>query len=127
MEEKKQEKKPTKTTKPQKEEKSHVFAVIFTGGKQYEVRVGDVLNIEKITGEYKSNDKIVFDKVLLVDDGKDTTIGTPFIENAKVEAILEEEGKGKKIEVVKYKAKSRYLKRRGHRQPYFRVRISAIK
>ena len=103
------------------------FAVIATGGKQYQVRAGDVLKIEKIKGEFKKGDKITFDKVLLVDDGQDTTIGTPYISGAKVEAVFEEAGKNKKIEVVKYKAKSRYYKRRGHRQPYFKVKIQAIK
>ncbi len=114
-----------KTT--EKTTKKEEFAVILTGGKQYQVRVGDVLKIEKIKGDFKKGDKITFDKVLLVDDGKDTTIGTPHISGAKVEAVFEEAGKNKKVEVVKYKAKSRYLKRRGHRQPYFKVKISAIR
>jgi large subunit ribosomal protein L21 len=107
--------------------KKDEFAVILTGGKQYQVKVGDVLKVEKIKGDFKKGDKIVFDKVLLVDNGEDTTIGTPYIAGAKVEAAFEEEGKNKKIEVVKYKAKSRYLKRRGHRQPYFKVKIQSIK
>jgi len=112
----------TETDKSQQE-----FAVILTGGKQYQVQVGDILKIEKISGEYKKGDKITFDKVLLVDNGEDTTIGTPYIDGAKVEAVFEEEGKNKKIEVVKYRSKSRYYKRRGHRQPYFKVKIQAIK
>lgn len=116
----------TKSKKTAQSDKGE-FAVILTGGKQYQVKVGDVLKVEKIKGEFKKGDKIVFDKVLLVDNGADTTIGTPYINGAKVEAVFEEEGKGKKVEVVKYKAKSRYLKRRGHRQPYFKVKIQAIK
>ncbi len=112
-----------KETPTQKKE----FAVIETGGKQYQVKVGDTLRVEKLRGAYKRGDKITFDKVLLVDNGEDTTIGTPFIDGAKVEALLEEEGRAKKIEVIRYKAKSRYLKRKGHRQPYFRVKIQAIK
>lgn len=121
------EEKIKKTEKTEKTIKSDEFAVILTGGKQYQVKVGDVLKIEKMPGEFKTGDKITFDKVLLVDNGKDTTIGMPYIDGAKVEAIFEEEGKNKRIEVMKYKQKSRYLVRRGHRQPYFRVRISAIK
>ncbi len=101
--------------------------MILTGGKQYQVSVGDTLKIEKIKGDFKKGDKVVFDRVLLVDDGKDTTIGAPYIDGAKVEAVFEEAGKNKKIEVVKYKAKSRYYKRRGHRQPFFKVKIQAIK
>lgn len=103
------------------------FAVINTGGKQYKVSKGDVLKIEKIKGDFKVGDKIVFDKVMLVEDGKDTTIGTPYIAKASVEATLKEIGKNKTVEVVKYKQKSRYYKRNGHRQPYFKVEISAIK
>ncbi|MFZ2523272.1 MAG: 50S ribosomal protein L21 [Minisyncoccia bacterium] len=103
------------------------FAVINTGGKQYMVSKGDVVKIEKIKGDFKVGDKIVFDKVMLVDNGKDTTIGTPYIPKAAVEATLEEVGRNKTVEVIKYKQKSRYFKKNGHRQPYFKVKISAIK
>lgn len=103
------------------------FAVIFTGGKQYKVAVGDVLKIEKLDGEYTLGDKIVFDKVLLVDNGIDTTIGAPYIKSASVESLFQKAGKGKTVKVVKYKQKSRYIKRNGHRQPYIEVKISAIK
>ena len=103
------------------------FAVIQTGGKQYKVSVGDTVKIEKLVGEHKEGDKITFDKVLLVDNGRDTTIGTPFITGAKVEAELVEIGRAKKIIVVKYKPKSRYLIRQGHRQHFFKVKITALK
>lgn len=102
------------------------FAVIKTGGKQYKVFVGDTVNIEKMRGEFKEGDKITFDKVLLVDNGKDTTIGTPYINGAKVEAVLEKIGRAEKVTVIKYKQKSRYYKKNGHRQPFFKVKISAI-
>ncbi|MDD4988948.1 MAG: 50S ribosomal protein L21 [Candidatus Pacebacteria bacterium] len=102
------------------------FAVIQTGGKQYKVSVGDVLKIEKMPGEFKEGDTISFDKVLLVDNGKDTTIGTPYIDGAKVQAIFEKAGRAAKIDVVKYKAKSKYYKKRGHRQPFFEVKIKSI-
>lgn len=106
------------------------FAVIATGGKQYKVSEGATVSIEKIktTGvDYKKGDKISFDKVLLVDDGKDTTIGTPYIKGAKVDAEIVEIGRARKVMVVKYKQKSRYLKRNGHRQPFFKVKITSIK
>ncbi len=103
------------------------FAVIQTGGKQYKAEKGKVLSIEKIKGEYKKGDKVSFDKVLLVDDGKNTTIGTPYITGAKVDAEITEIGRGRKVMVVKYKQKSRYLRRNGHRQPFFRVKITSIK
>lgn len=107
--------------------KSTEFAVILTGGKQYKVAVGDVLKIEKLEGDFKVGDKIVFDKVLLVDNGTDTTIGSPYIDSAKVESLFQKAGRGKTVKVVKYKPKSRYLKKNGHRQPFIEVKISAIK
>jgi len=105
------------------------FAVIKTGGKQYKVSKGDIINIEKIKSEKepKIGDKIMFDKVLIVDNGKDTTLGNPYIDGAKVVGILTDEGRGKKITVIRYKAKSRYFKKKGHRQPFFKVKIESIK
>ncbi len=103
------------------------FSVIQTGGKQYKVSAGDVITIEKIKGDFKKGDKITFDKVLLWDNGKDTTIGTPYIAGAKVIGIFEEAGRAKKISVIKYKQKSRYFKNNGHRQPFFKVKIESLK
>ena len=121
--------KTTNTTKKttRSRETSKEFAVILTGGKQYKVAVGDILKVEKLDGEYKLGDKVVFDKVLLVDNGTDTTIGTPYITGAKVDAEITEIGRGRTILVMKYKQKSRYLRRNGHRQPYFQVKITSIK
>ncbi len=118
----------TKTKATKKEVKdSKEFAVIFTGGKQYKVAVGDVLKIEKLEGDFQAGDKITFDKVLLVDNGVDTTIGNPYITGAKVESLFQKAGKRPTVTVVKYKQKSRYLKKNGHRQPFIEVKISAIK
>ncbi len=103
------------------------FAVIKTGGKQYKVAKDQVVSIEKIKGELKKGDKVSFDKVLLVDDGKNTTIGTPYITGATVEGEITMVGRARKVLVVKYKQKSRYLKRNGHRQPFFKVKITSIK
>jgi large subunit ribosomal protein L21 len=103
------------------------FAVIQTGGKQYKVSKGDTLSIEKMKGEFAKGDKVSFDKVLLVDNEKETTIGTPFIGGAKVDAEIVEIGRSRKVMVVKYKQKSRYLRRNGHRQPFFKVKITSIK
>ena len=102
-----------------------MFAIIQTGGKQYLVKEGEVVTIEKLP-EVKSGQDISFDKVLLTDDGATTSVGTPFISGATVRAKIVEEGRAKKIEVVKYKAKSRYFKLRGHRQPYMKVRIASV-
>lgn len=114
--------KKTATTKESSE-----FAVIATGGKQYKVSVGDTVDIEKITGEFKEGDKVTFEKVLLVDDGSNTTIGTPYIDGASVTGTLETIGRHPKVTVIKYKQKSRYFKKNGHRQPFFKIKITALK
>jgi large subunit ribosomal protein L21 len=103
------------------------IAVIETGGKQYTVSAGHLIRIEKISGTHKEGDSITFDKVLLVDDGKDTTIGTPYIPKASVTATIVKIGRAPKIDVIKYKQKSRYFKKNGHRQPYFQVKIESLK
>jgi large subunit ribosomal protein L21 len=103
------------------------FAVITTGGKQYTVSKGDVISIEKLSDASKEGDKVVFDKVLLVDDGKNTTIGTPFIPKAEVKATIVKIGREPKVVVVHYKQKSRYFKKNGHRQPFVQVKIDALK
>ena len=101
-------------------------AVIKTGGKQYVVSKGDIIAIEKLPGDLKKGDTIVFGEVLLVDNGSDTTIGAPLIKGAEVKGTVVLAGLDKKIEVVKYNPKSRYFKRKGHRQPIFKVKIYSI-
>jgi large subunit ribosomal protein L21 len=102
------------------------FAIIQTGGKQYKVKKGDLVKIEKFRGDFKVGDKISFDKVLLTEDSNNTNIGTPFLPKAKVEGTLSEIGRNKTVEVIKYKQKSRYFKKNGHRQPWFKVTINSI-
>jgi len=102
------------------------IAIIETGGKQYVVTQDSVLDIEKLEGVTGEGTKITFDKVLLTDDGKETTVGAPYVKGAKVSAELVEEGRDKKVTVIRYRQKSRYFKKRGHRQPYAKVRITAL-
>lgn len=102
------------------------FAVIHTGGKQYRVSKGDILTIEKLPGEHKAGDTITFDQVLLLDDGKETKVGAPYLAGAKVTATFEAEGKHPTLIVVKYRPKSRYFKKNGHRQPFSKVKIASI-
>ena len=90
------------------------------------VSEGDTLKIEKIKGEYAPGATLVFDKVLLTDDGSTTQIGEPYLKGAKVEAEIKKIDRAKKVIVIKYKAKSRYFKKRGHRQPYFEVKITKL-
>jgi len=109
-----------------KKAENQEFAVIETGGKQYMVAVGDIVDVELLGGDLKEGDKVEFDKVLLVDDGKDSTIGTPYIKGAKVKATFQEEKKGKKLTIIRYKAKSNRDRKIGHRQHYARVKIESF-
>ncbi len=102
------------------------FAVIETGGKQYLVFVGDEVKIEKLLDGSKLGDQITFDKVLLKDTGTNTEIGTPHISGAKVVAEVIENGRAPKIDVVKYKAKTGYFKKIGHRQPFVKIKILSL-
>ena len=101
-----------------------MYAIIKTGGKQYKVAEGDVLNVEKLDAEKGA--EVVFDEVLAIVNDGEVTVGKPFIGGAKVTATVEEQGKGEKILVFKYRAKVNYRKRMGHRQPYTAVKISGI-
>ncbi len=99
-------------------------AIIVTGGKQYTVSEGDVLYIEKLNAEEEA--VVKFDEVLAVLDGENSKIGAPVVEGALVEAKVVKNGKGKKIDVIKYKAKKGEKKHIGHRQPYTKVEITKI-
>lgn len=102
------------------------FAVLKTGGKQYKVSVGDEIAIEAIKGDYKTGDKLSFEEVLLKDDGKTTTLGAPTIAGATISASVVEVGRLAKVIVERYRQKSRYHKKNGHRQPFMSVKIEAI-
>ena len=122
-------KSPISEAKSQQSEakRSNFYAVFATGGKQYRVKMGDKVKIEKLSDENKEGDKITFDKVLLIDDGAtDVTLGTPFIKGGEVKATLTKIARYKTIDVIKYKQKSRYFKKNGHRQPFFKVQINSI-
>lgn len=100
-----------------------IFAVIKTGGKQYKVAEGDILNVEKIAHD---KDRVIFNEVLLVSDDKNIKVGKPLLEGSKVEAKVLEEGRGEKKMVFRYKAKTRRRTKKGHRQPYTKVQITKI-
>lgn len=100
-----------------------MYAVIETGGKQYKVQEGDVITVEKLKAE--AGDTITFDKVLLMSDGKEVKVGTPYLAEA-VRGSVVENGKGKKVIIFKYKAKKDYRKKQGHRQPYTMVKIESL-
>jgi large subunit ribosomal protein L21 len=100
------------------------IAVIKSGGKQYKVQEGSVLKIEKL--EEKINNKIKLETLLVSsEDGKSLSLGKPSL-GEKVEAIVLDEGKNKKVKVVKYKNKTRYTRNLGHRQPFTKIKIEKI-
>lgn len=100
------------------------IAIIETGSKQYLVKEGDVITIEKLS-ETKGG-KVSFDKVLLTDDGKETKVGTPHVSGAKVQGEVVAEGREAKVTVLRYRQKSRYFKKKGHRQPFTKVKINTV-
>ncbi|UCC40980.1 MAG: 50S ribosomal protein L21 [Candidatus Aminicenantes bacterium] len=101
-----------------------MFAVIKTGGKQYRVQVGDILQIEKLIVE--EGQKVTFDQVLLIEDNGKTLIGTPFVEDAQVTGEIIENFKDKKVIVFKKKRRKQYKRKRGHRQELTRIKIDEI-
>ena len=100
-----------------------MYAVIETGGKQTKVEEGTVIYVEKL--DVVAGDNVTFDKVLMV--GGDTLkVGNPYLDGVSVEAVVEKQGKQKKIIVFKYKPKKKYRRKQGHRQPYTKLTITKI-
>ena len=100
-----------------------MFAIFVTGGKQYKVAEGDVIFVEKLG--VAADEQVVFDKVLAV-NGETLNVGTPYVEGATVVAKVIKNGKSKKIDVIKYKAKKNEKKKIGHRQDYTKIQIEKI-
>ncbi len=101
-----------------------MYAVIETGGKQYQVKEGDVVFIEKLGVE--ADESVTFDKVIAVGEGANVNVGAPYVDGATVSAKVLKNGKAKKITVFTYKPKKGEKRKQGHRQPYTQVRIEAI-
>ena len=101
-----------------------MYAVIKTGGKQYRVQEGASLKIEKLIAEEGST--VEFDQVLLIGEGASVKLGTPVIDGGKVTATVEEQGRRKKVEVVKFKRRQGYKRQKGHRQAFTQVKITGI-
>ena len=99
-------------------------AIIETGGKQYRVKEGDQVFIEKL--QVEAEEKVTFDSILAVFDGDDAKIGAPYVKGAKVEASVVKNVKSKKVIVYKMHAKKGYRRKQGHRQPYTKVQIEKI-
>jgi len=101
-----------------------MYAVIKTGGKQYRVAAGDKLRVETLNAA--EGDSIQLDEVLMVADGDDVKVGAPTLEGASVSATVKAHGRGKKIEIVKFRRRKHYRKQQGHRQNYTELEITAI-
>jgi len=99
-------------------------AVVKTGGKQYLVTEGQTIKIEKIAG--KAGENVGLDHVLLVEDAGTVKVGSPTVEGAKITATIQKQGRARKIDVVKFKSKTRYRRKNGHRQPFTEVTIEKI-
>ncbi len=102
-----------------------VMAVIATGGKQYLVAPGQTITVEKLGDTLKAGDAVNFD-VLMTVSGDTVTLGAPMVSGAKVAGTFVENGRAKKLVVMKYRPKSRYMKKNGHRQPFSKVKIESI-
>jgi len=102
----------------------HVYAIIETGGKQYKVNAGDIIRVEKLEAEAGSS--YSFDKVLLVAEGENVTLGAPYVAGATVKASVIGDGKEKKVIIYKYKSKKGFHKKKGHRQPFTSLKVEAI-
>lgn len=101
-----------------------MHAVIKTGGKQYRVAAGDKLNVETLPVDAGSD--VQFEEVLMLSDGEQVDVGSPFVSGARVTAKVLEHGRGEKIRIVKFKRRKHYRRQMGHRQNYTRVEITGI-
>ena len=101
-----------------------MYAILATGGKQYKVSEGDIITIEKLGVD--AGETVTFDQVLAVNDGSKLVVGNPTVEKATVTASVVKEGRSKKVIVYKYKRKTGYHKKNGHRQPFTQVKIEKI-
>lgn len=101
-----------------------MYAIFQSGGKQYRVSEGDEVNLERISADL--GDTVTFEEVLLTSDGQNVTVGQPHVEGSKVVGKVVRQDKDRKILVMKYKRRKGYRRKRGHRQPFTRIRIQNI-
>ncbi|WP_177419252.1 50S ribosomal protein L21 [endosymbiont of Lamellibrachia barhami] len=101
-----------------------MYAVIQTGGKQYRVSEGDTVKVEKLDVEEGAS--VELDKVLMVADGEDIKVGTPYVDGGKVTATVKSHGRGKKVKIIKFRRRKHHMKRQGHRQWYTELQVTGI-
>ncbi|TWH64069.1 LSU ribosomal protein L21P [Azomonas agilis] len=108
----------------QDERRQIMYAVIVTGGKQYKVAEGEYLKIEKL--EVATGESVTFDRVLLIGNGDEVSIGAPVVEGAKVTAEVIAQGRHDKVRIIKFRRRKHHMKRQGHRQWFTEVKITGI-
>ncbi|MDL1967426.1 MAG: 50S ribosomal protein L21 [Deltaproteobacteria bacterium] len=101
-----------------------MYAIVSSGGKQYKVQKGEILRVEKISGDIGA--PVSFDKILMFSDGENVNIGRPVLEDISVNGHIVEQNKAKKIIVFKYKRRKKYRRKQGHRQQYTAIKIDSI-
>jgi len=101
-----------------------MYAVIETGGKQYRVAPGDKVRVEKL--DAAEGDAVQFAQVLMVANGEDVKIGKPYVEGGSVSATVKSHGRGKKVEIIKFRRRKHHMKRQGHRQAYTELEITDV-
>lgn len=101
-----------------------MYAVIKTGGKQYRVEEGQTIKVEKLNADEGAS--IDLNEVLMVNNAGEVKLGTPYIENGKVSAVIHSHGRGKKVQIVKFRRRKHYRKQAGHRQSYTELKITGI-
>ncbi|MBA1444125.1 MAG: 50S ribosomal protein L21 [Chromatiales bacterium] len=101
-----------------------MYAVIQTGGKQYRVSEGDTVKVEKLDVEEGAS--VELDKVLMVADGEDIKVGSPYVDGGKVTATVKSHGRGKKVKIIKFRRRKHHMKRQGHRQWYTELQVTGI-
>ncbi len=101
-----------------------MYAVFITGGKQYRVKEGDRIRVEKLVGDEGAS--VDFDQVLMMGEGDDVKIGAPYVAGGKVTATVKGQGRGKKVNIIKFRRRKHHMKRMGHRQAYTEVEITGI-
>jgi large subunit ribosomal protein L21 len=101
-----------------------MYAIVATGGKQYRVKEGEKLRVEKLSAE--AGDTVELDKVLMVGEGDDVKIGAPYLEGAKVTATVAANGRADKVKIIKFRRRKHHRKQMGHRQSYTEIEITGI-
>jgi large subunit ribosomal protein L21 len=105
-------------------ESAHMYAVIQTGGKQYRVSEGSTIKVEMLEAEQGAS--VELDKVLMITNGDDVKVGAPYIEGGKVTATVKAHGRGKKVQIIKFRRRKHHMKRQGHRQWFTELEVTGI-